>query len=104
MDHPQQPRIVPSALEIQRAHDLLVSLIEHAERVGAVPPREPPGVAGSVLRDLCCFAEVMCWLLGHDNTSFAEKLVGLESVLEDFGITLTDEGRLRFPAPHGRFN
>ena len=83
--------------EIQRAHDILVSII-----LGEIPnpfvasiDRLEPAL--DKLRkdrpDICALmamaanAEVLCWLLGHDhNTTFADNLAKIEAWMKEQGI------------------
>ena len=75
-----------SESEIQRAHDLLTSVIAS----GVMDPdhKDATIVAASVL----------CWTLSHEhNFAFGEFLQKLEAILRRHGIELVDSGELHYP-------
>jgi hypothetical protein len=82
-----EPVIVRSALEFQRAHDLLVSLMFD------------PAIRRKVQVDrthLAIAADVLCWALGHEyNTNFEENLLNLGALLRARGFREHDSGKLQ---------
>jgi len=95
MDHLQvaigQSRIVRTADEVQRAHDVLVALILDTEtRHEVLGPDDDP----RVMSDMMANADVLCWLLGHGhNTTFGGNLEGLEQFIQEHGYVMIDRGR-----------
>lgn len=68
------------ALEIQKAHDLLVGII-----LGEVFPTAPEEVKDHA--KTC--ASVLCWVLHHDhNESFGTLITNLEANLQKAGYTI----------------
>lgn len=66
------------ALEVQRAHDLLVGII-----LLPGPAKPPP--------DMIAAADVLCWVLKHDhNKTFAGNLVALETFMHSAGYSLEE--------------
>lgn len=70
------------AEEIQRAHDLIASILG-----GDVPPMALPyGPHRSALKQI---SSVLCWVLEHDhNLAFGELLAHLETALAATGYAL----------------
>ena len=70
--------------EIQRAHDLLVSLItDDTLRAQVVNPAHH--------ERLSIAADVLCWALHHDhNRVFAENLAAFEQRMKQLGVELID--------------
>jgi len=57
---------------------------------GLMTPDDPD------MQILIATASVLCWLLGHDyNQSFGDRLEGLEKILREHGMALTDTGQLQ---------
>jgi hypothetical protein len=80
MNNPEfapDPALRP-AMEIQRAHDLLVGII-----LGEVPELE---ITDEIRDKLSAAASVLCWVLKHDhNLRFQELLDALEKAGEKVG-------------------
>jgi hypothetical protein len=87
-----QPKIVRTADEVQRAHDILVEAMINGE-LCAVAFKG----AGALL-DLECVkanVDVLCWLLGHNhNRTFTNNLSTVETACEIAGYELLDKGHL----------
>lgn len=64
--------------EIQHAHDLLASVL--SDRVDLTHPLDP-----EVRHGLNCMADVLCWLLEHDNQAFAEVVRSVEGLIAAAG-------------------
>lgn len=88
----KQPEIVRAAEQVQQAHDLLSFIIRCPELqedlLGDDPLREATFLSMKAVRDL------LCWLLGHDDYTFAYNMVRLEAALIDRGYRLEDVGHL----------
>jgi hypothetical protein len=85
-----QPAIARSPLEVQRAHDLLMTYVFHPVLQKAVPP--------SLYDQIVARLDILCWMLGHaHNASFDRTLRELESLLSHFGFCIIDSGRLNLP-------
>jgi hypothetical protein len=76
------------AAEIQRAHDVLVSLVLDPELMErAVTPESRPYIIYAL--------NTLCWVLRHDhNQSFTESLAKLEATLKGLGVHVLDLGSL----------
>jgi hypothetical protein len=73
------------AIEVQRAHDLLVGII-----LKEVPLKIPED--GEEMKLLHGAAGVLCWVLRHDhNDKFAVCLQELERATQSMGFTLKQE-------------
>jgi hypothetical protein len=74
--------------EVQRAHDLLVSLaLDEKLLQAAVTLESRPYILYAL--------NVLCWVLKHDhNVSFALSLTKLEAALKGLGVTVLDLGSL----------
>jgi hypothetical protein len=101
MDH---PTLRKTAMEVQRAHDLLGAFLLHLI--------ETPGLARLPL-DLDQVAlltarySVLCWLLDHPNNlnlEFEEYLRSVEENLLDLGKVLIDTRHLNYPLEFRRGN
>ena len=74
--------------DIQRAHDILVSLI--------LDPAFWAAADGDTLLALMAQADVLCWILHHDhNTRFALALESIEKRLAEYGVVIVDTGCLQ---------
>lgn len=86
---PEQPRLRPAA-EIQRAHDMLVSVLLDKEMSAKL--------SDTLSESLNFMAGVLCWVLGHGhNPAFGATLEVLEGWLAREGIVMVDGGKLRYP-------
>ena len=84
----EQPQLKRTALDIQRAHDLLIELLILDRRHGQLSERAFMSISASI--------SVLCWALGHEhNNGFAEALEGAEKDMLDSGMVLKDVGELR---------
>jgi hypothetical protein len=75
-----------SVRELQRAHDIVISLIKNPAHRIAVFGEDSPETLG--LMSANC--DVLCWALGHTtyNGTFAENLAGIEAAMFARGFTL----------------
>jgi hypothetical protein len=72
--------------EVQRAHDLLASLL--------LEPRFTPDTKTEIIPR----ADVLCWCLMHShNERFGNDLKAVEEYMQTLGIVLEDSGHLQFP-------
>lgn len=68
--------------EIQKAHDILASII-----LGNVKGLTLPSASKAAVH---CAADVLCWVLGHDhNKTFGKNLEALELAISKLGYELT---------------
>jgi hypothetical protein len=80
-----QAEIKRTAVEMQRAHDLLVTALFAQE----------DELDAHTFACMMASASVLCWLLGHEyNTGFARNLEALEKDMQERGIQLVDLGEL----------
>jgi hypothetical protein len=78
------------ALEVQRAHDLLVALIFDSDLW--------PGIETERQLEILSCLNVLCWCLGHrHNMTFGSNLLLIEEILNSAGIEIVDLGRLDVP-------
>ena len=70
--------------EIQYSHDLL-SAILHDNL--PVPVEDVMELDEETKMEMASSLNVLCWLLGHDNSQFRENILNLEQALDDAGIT-----------------
>jgi hypothetical protein len=95
MQQQEQPALCRTAMEVQRAHDLLGALLKQIVR--------SPGLSELPVMDveqafvLGSRYAVLCWLLGQPNREFSDYLDSLEQLLLEQGIEFTDTGRLHYP-------
>jgi hypothetical protein len=82
----QPPKLARSAEEVQHVHDVLAAAFMHALGCG-VSIKEP------VIADMQTYAGVLCWLLGHPNPEFADRMEILEDVLRRAGVEIIDGQR-----------
>lgn len=78
------------ALQIQRAHDLLVGCL--------TDPRLKDKLPEGAAKVAAAQADVLCWVLEHQhNPRFGEELRLVEAALREAGVELTDSGELLMP-------
>jgi len=82
MSHKSNPTIVRTALEVEAAHDLLVSILTDCAPIAERLFEEPE--AARFLYDCDAFSDVLCWLLGHDNPGVEDFLEHAREVAEIF--------------------
>ena len=76
------PLEIRDPMEIQRAHDILVSVLAKQVRVVIEP---------DTLKHFHVAASTLCWVPKHShNEQFAKTLAELEAELLDLGYVLTD--------------
>lgn len=96
---PEQPEIVRNARQLQRAHDVLLTILADEgmqEKVlGDDPERE------LTVKCMSTAADVLCWALGHKNDNFARNLIKLDFALHVAGVEIHDAGRLVWPGEDG---
>jgi hypothetical protein len=72
--------------EVQRAHDLLLSLFMGMKDL------RPQIVKAEKINLMIAAADALCWVLGHDhNDSFRSNLQAIERLLAEVGITIVEE-------------
>jgi hypothetical protein len=72
--------------EIQRAHDLIVSLLTGTKDLRL------EGANLEKLNLMIAAADALCWVLGHDhNDSFRSNLQAIERLLAQEGIRIVEE-------------
>ena len=95
MQREEQPVLCRTAMEVQRAHDLLGMLLKQIVRTPGLSHLPVMDVEQAYL--LGARYAVLCWCLGHPNREFTEYLESLEQCLLEQGIGLIDCGRLHYP-------
>lgn len=98
-DKPEQPEIVRSPLQAQRAHDVLALVVGSNEIQDAVLGDGPD--RDVTFKSMRSVLDAFCWLLGHDNDVFAENMLSLEAALKAHGYGVYDAGRLVWPGEDG---
>jgi hypothetical protein len=79
-----------TADELQRAHDILASLVLDERMMRFVCPtlRDTQNVIATL--------NVLCWVLKHDhNPNFGEMIDRLEAALRELGVQVIDFGQLQ---------
>lgn len=84
----REVKIVRSANEIERAHDILFSVVCVRKLRNAVFAQDPDKETS--IKCMKAAADVLCWLLGHTHSNFEENMSGLEEVLVGLGCELRD--------------
>ena len=85
-----EAKIVRSAEEVRRAHDLLVGFLFDEGAQAVVLANDPERE-----HSLDCMktsADVLCWALGHPNHNFEENLLKLEVAMLGAGFVEVDDG------------
>lgn len=95
MQKQEQPVLCRTAMEVQRAHDLLGMLLQQIVRAPSLSKLPVVDIEQGYL--LGARYAVLCWLLGHSNRDFSEYLESLEQFLLEQGLGLIDCGRLHYP-------
>lgn len=67
--------------EVQFAHDVLKLILQHdlGDEIDLDLDEETE-------REMAASMNVLCWILGHDNTSFKNNMVALEQELAKAGV------------------
>jgi len=93
-----QPDIIRTADEAQRAHDMLIQLLLDDDLRKRILGPESVDPEGLIVASIRANADVLCWLLGHQhNTTFETNLEGVERMLRKLGIEIIDLGGLQWP-------
>jgi DNA polymerase III psi subunit len=69
--------------EIQYSHDLLNAILHNDL---PVPVEDIIELDEETVAEMASSLNVLCWLLGHDNSQFRENILNLEQALDDAGI------------------
>ena len=69
--------------EIQYSHDLLSALL-HNEL--PIPVEDVIEMDDETMMEMSASLNVLCWLLGHDNSQFRDNILRLEEALDNAGI------------------
>jgi hypothetical protein len=88
---PDQARIVRTADEFQRAHDMLrIILLNETLRRALLGDQDSKAEWG-----IRATMDVLCWALGHaHNTTLAQNLERIALALKAFGVVMFDFGHL----------
>ena len=93
MTYLTEPRIARTAQELQRAHDILISVLLMEPQVRA----RILGTDDANLRAAMATTDVLCWALGHShNKTFEEDMKTIEETLVKLGVVVYDMG---YPVP-----
>ena len=80
----KQSNTLPVGLdEIQYSHDILNAILRDDL---PVPVEDIIELDEETVMEMTASLNVLCWLLGHDNTQFRENILNLEEALDSAGL------------------
>ena len=78
------PHVLPVGIhEVQYCHDILHSVLSNGL---PRPVEDIIGLDEGDMSDMAASLNVLCWLLGHEGSSFLTNILLLEEALNDAGI------------------